>query len=54
MQGTGTPKELTTVLQALVVMFVATPMLVRTLLPFLRARRARRTVPAVASSGGLA
>jgi general nucleoside transport system permease protein len=54
MQGTGTPKELTTVLQALVVMFVATPMLVRTLLPFLRARRARRAVPAVASQGGLA
>lgn len=56
MQGTGTPKELTTVLQALVVMFVATPMLVRTLLPFLKARRARRAVPAAAaaSQGGLA
>ncbi|MGJ6981351.1 ABC transporter permease [Aestuariimicrobium soli] len=54
MQGTGTPKELTTVLQALVVMFVATPMLVRTLLPFLKQRRARRAVPAAASQGGLA
>lgn len=54
MQGTGTPKELTTVLQALVVMFVATPMLVRTLLPFLKARRAQRAVPVAASQGGLA
>ena len=53
MQGTGTPKELTTVLQALVVMFVATPMLVRTLLPFLKARRVRRAVPVAASQGGL-
>lgn len=36
-----TPLTLTTVLQALIVMFVAAPMLVRTLVPFLKARKAR-------------
>ncbi len=44
-----TPLTLTTVLQALIVMFVAAPMLVRTLVPFLRARRAR---PAALGVGG--
>ena len=38
-----TPLTLTTVLQALIVMFVAAPMLVRTLVPFLKARKARPT-----------
>ncbi len=37
----GTPLTLTTVLQALIVMFVAAPRLVRTLVPFLKARRNR-------------
>ncbi|WP_394276102.1 ABC transporter permease [Luteococcus sp.] len=36
-----TPLTLTTVLQALIVMFVAAPMLVRTLVPFLKAGKAR-------------
>ncbi|MGO4955968.1 ABC transporter permease [Luteococcus sp. Sow4_B9] len=38
-----TPLTLTTVLQALIVMFVAAPMLVRTLVPFLKARKAKPT-----------
>lgn len=37
----GTPLTLTTVIQALIVMFVAAPMLVRTVLPFLKARKQR-------------
>lgn len=44
-----TPLTLTTVLQALIVMFVAAPMLVRTLVPFLKARKAR---PAALGVGG--
>ncbi|WP_420174650.1 ABC transporter permease [Luteococcus sp. OSA5] len=36
-----TPLTLTTVLQALIVMFVAAPMLVRTIIPFLKARKAQ-------------
>lgn len=36
-----TPLTLTTVLQALIVMFVAAPMLVRTVVPFLKARKAQ-------------
>nr|WP_235970311.1 ABC transporter permease [Microlunatus kandeliicorticis] len=47
-----TPLTLTTVLQALIVMFVAAPMLVTKLLPFLRGRRVGTGVPS--SSGGLA
>ena len=55
----ATPLALTSVLQALIVLFVAAPMLVRTLLPFLRARTKKRpdaAVPATAatSEGGLA
>lgn len=49
----GTPLTLTTVLQALIVMFVAAPMLVTKLLPFLKGRRvAAGGIPT--SSGGLA
>ena len=54
----STPYELANVLQALIVMFVAAPMLVRTLMPFLK-RRARpqsataAAVPAAATVGGL-
>lgn len=40
----GTPYELANVLQALIVMFVAAPMLVRTVAPFLKERRARPAV----------
>ena len=48
-----TPLTLTTVLQALIVLFVAAPALVTTVIPFVRPRKAR---PAVgpASEGGLA
>ena len=37
-----TPLTLTTVLQALMVLFVAAPQLVATILPFLKARKAQR------------
>ncbi|MDN5563512.1 MAG: ABC transporter permease [Luteococcus sp.] len=57
-----TPLTLTTVLQALIVMFVAAPMLVRTVVPFLKARKAQppslageattATVAAVAAENG--
>jgi len=48
MQGAAqTPSELASVLQALIVMFVAAPTLVRTLVPILKERR-RRTEPAAA------
>jgi simple sugar transport system permease protein len=40
-----TPLTLTTVLQALIVLFVAAPALVTRLLPFLRGRRMRTGVP---------
>jgi len=43
-----TPAELANVIQAFIVMFVAAPMLVRTILPFLKARR--RVVPATATA----
>ncbi len=46
----GTPMELATVLQALIVLFVAAPMLVRTLLPFLKVRKVKRTQTSVAST----
>lgn len=39
----ATPVTLTTVLQALIVLFVAAPKLVRTILPFLKTRRRRST-----------
>ncbi len=48
----GTPLTLSTVLQALIVMFVAAPLLVTKLVPFLRGRRVGTGVPS--SSGGLA
>jgi len=47
-----TPLTLTTVLQALIVLFVAAPALVSTLVPFLRAKKARPVGPA--TEGGLA
>jgi simple sugar transport system permease protein len=47
-----TPLTLTTVLQALIVLFVAAPALVTTIVPFVRARRARPVGP-VAAEGGL-
>ena len=40
-----TPLTLTTVLQALIVLFVAAPALVTTVVPFMRARRARPAGP---------
>lgn len=49
----NTPLTLTTVLQALIVMFVAAPMLVRTLVPFLKARRAKQP-PALAGAASAA
>lgn len=53
MQTEGAPTELATVLQALVVMFVAAPLLMRQILPFLNERR-RRTPGVPAESGALA
>jgi ABC-type uncharacterized transport system permease subunit len=47
-----TPLTLTTVLQALIVLFVAAPALVTTIVPFVRARKARPVGPA--AEGGLA
>ncbi len=41
----GTPLTLTTVLQALIVLFVAAPALVSTVVPFLKARAAKEVVP---------
>ncbi len=51
----GTPLTLTTVLQALIVMFVAAPRLVRTLVPFLKARRNRpaELVGGASAQGGV-
>lgn len=46
----GTPLTLTTVLQALIVLFVAAPALVSTVVPFLKARARRDVVP---TSGAL-
>lgn len=43
METAGTPVDLTTVLQALVVLFIGAPMLVRSILPFLK-RRKRQVV----------
>jgi general nucleoside transport system permease protein len=48
-----TPLTLTTVLQALIVLFVAAPALVTKIVPFVRARKARPVGP-VAAEGGLA
>ena len=50
----GTPLDLTAVLQALIVMFVAAPMLVRGILPFLKVRKRKVVAEAPASQGGLA
>lgn len=50
----GTPLDLTAVLQALIVMFVAAPMLVRDILPFLKQRERKPAAPAPAPEGGLA
>ena len=47
-----TPLELTTVLQALIVMFVAAPRLVETVLPFLRERRKADPNKVVAAAKG--
>jgi ABC-type uncharacterized transport system permease subunit len=47
-----TPLTLTTVLQALIVLFVAAPALVTTLVPFVKARKVRPVGPS--SEGGLA
>jgi general nucleoside transport system permease protein len=47
-----TPLTLTTVLQALIVLFVAAPALVTTIIPFVRAREARPVGPV--TEGGLA
>ncbi|WP_246186911.1 ABC transporter permease [Microlunatus speluncae] len=41
----GTPLTLTTVLQALIVLFVAAPALVSTVVPFLKARAGKEVVP---------
>lgn len=51
----GTPLTLTTVLQALIVLFVAAPALVGTVVPFLRARALKNKAPAevVPTSGAL-
>ncbi|MGL5406546.1 MAG: ABC transporter permease [Propionibacteriaceae bacterium] len=49
-----TPLELTTVLQALIVMFVAAPRLVETLLPFLRERKRTEASTASAATKGAA
>ncbi|HEY5845744.1 MAG TPA: ABC transporter permease, partial [Microlunatus sp.] len=48
-----TPLTLTTVLQALIVLFVAAPALITKLIPFIRARKTRPVGP-VAAEGGLA
>ena len=48
-----TPLTLTTVLQALIVLFVAAPALVTKIIPFVRTRKARPVGP-VAAEGGLA
>ncbi|SDD80493.1 ABC transporter permease [Auraticoccus monumenti] len=48
----GTSAELTTVLQALIVLFVAAPALVTTVMPFLRARRAPLTGTTPTPTGG--
>ena len=48
-----TPLTLTTVLQALIVLFVAAPALVTKIVPFVKARKARPVGP-VAAEGGLA
>lgn len=49
-----TPLDLTYVLQALIVIFVAAPLLVKTLLPFLKVRGARRPADAATAEGGVA
>ena len=49
-----TPLDLTYVLQALIVIFVAAPMLVKTILPFLKARLKRQPAAAATAEGGLA
>jgi simple sugar transport system permease protein len=49
-----TPLTLTLVLQALIVLFVAAPALVSTLVPFLKARKAKPTTAVPAMEGGLA
>jgi ABC-type uncharacterized transport system permease subunit len=46
-----TPLTLTTVLQALIVLFVAAPALVTTIVPFIQARRAKPVGPV--PEGGL-
>ena len=48
-----TPLTLTTVLQALIVLFVAAPALVSTLVPFLKARKTQASTSVPAMEGGL-
>jgi general nucleoside transport system permease protein len=48
-----TPLTLTTVLQALIVLFVAAPALVSTLVPFLKARKTKASTAIPAMEGGL-
>ena len=48
-----TPLTLTTVLQALIVLFVAAPALVSTLVPFLKARKTKASTAVPAMEGGL-
>ncbi len=48
-----TPLTLTTVLQALIVLFVAAPALVSTLVPFLKARKTKPSTAVPAMEGGL-
>lgn len=50
----GTPLTLTTVLQALIVLFVAAPALVRTVAPFLKQKRVRSVPAAKATTGATA
>jgi len=47
-----TPLTLTTVLQALIVLFVAAPALITTILPFVKTRKVRPIGPT--TEGGLA
>lgn len=47
-----TPSDLTAVLQALIVLFVAAPALVRTILPFLKERKAKKATPAAPATEG--
>lgn len=50
----GTPLSLTTVLQALIVLFVAAPAIVTTIVPFIKARRRPAAIVPEAAVGGVA